>query len=732
MAKRPVAAAAPVKSSPQQKQAKSMPKPTVVEQKKTVPKKATAASKVSKVSKQPKQTHAENSDDETYVPRDVLAQNEEYASDDSEISADEPSLPASKSKGGEKQSMFSQWTFTDSLDEKLSRTTSNVSSAPSNSKSAKVESKPQKEKKHGKKQAHDSDDDDSSDEDEDDSDNMDDDDDSDDSDDSVDSDDSDDSEEEEEEEEEDIVSKLTFPKKEVATKPAIAFDSAPAPAPSETTATFGDLHLSRPLLKAVAAMNITTPTPIQAASIPSLLAGRDVCASAVTGSGKTLAFLLPALERVSLSLRSHRGSVEGPKCLILSPSRELALQTHVVAMHLVKFLPDPPLVTLVIGGAPVQTQSAAIRRAPDILIATPGRLLDFLLNLPGFSLSSLEILVLDEADRLLEAGFEDELLKIIEYVPHGRQTVLFSATFDEKTKTLARLSLNKPIRVAVDSTLDTPNLLVQEFVKIKHKEDKTPILLKLCSHFSTTDGKAVVFVNRKSDIPFVSAYLNLYGVRNLVLHGDLTHADRIANINNFKSGETSVLVASDVASRGLDIPFVEMVINYDMPMEVAKYVHRIGRTARAGNRGLAVSLVEETDRALMREIIKGRGNLRVRKVKGLKKYRSFVENNRDKVDERVAEEKVEREVQDAERDMTRVANMEKHKAEIMSRPRKVYIKKGQAGKTNDLLAEERERTRDKRGKKRERSEGGDEGRWVRMVAKRAKKDRGKEMAIRGK
>ena len=362
--------------------------------------------------------------------------------------------------------------------------------------------------------------------------------------------------------------------------------------------TFVALGLSPPLLRAVAALGYARPTPIQAAVVPLALAGRDVCGRAVTGSGKTAAFALPLLERLL-----HRGKgAAATRVLVLAPTRELASQTADAFASLARF--TDVRTSLVVGGASLAVQATSLRARPDVVVATPGRMVDHLRNTRAFDVDDLSALVLDEADRLLELGFTEQIEELLRLCPRSRQTMLFSATLTAGVERLAALALQRPCRLSADGLGATPASLAQEVVRLRGTNadaDKEPAALCLLTRVLAA-SRVIVFVRTKVRAHRVALLCRALGVAASELHGDLTQPQREASLASFKAGRVRALVATDVAARGLDVPGCDAVVSLDAPKDVAAYLHRAGRTARAGRPGLVVTLATEADRPLLKAL----------------------------------------------------------------------------------------------------------------------------------
>ena len=353
---------------------------------------------------------------------------------------------------------------------------------------------------------------------------------------------------------------------------------------------FEELGLSEPLLRAVASEGYSTPTPIQAEAIPHVLAGRDVLGCAQTGTGKTAAFALPILHRLSETAQPPRARGRRIRVLVLSPTRELACQIgdsfkaygqHTNLRH-----------TVVYGGVGQRPQVQSLQRGVDVLIATPGRLCD-LMNQGFIDLGSVEIFVLDEADRMLDMGFLPDLKRVIARLPRERQTVFFSATMPEPIERLANAILRDPARVRIAPVKATTELIEQSvyFVAQPHKP-------KLLASFLAKSevGRVLIFTRTKHGADKVARQLNLSGVKAEAIHGNKSQNARQRTLASFKANHLQVLVATDLAARGLDVDGISHVVNYDLPHEPETYVHRIGRTGRAGATGIAVSFCDNDER----------------------------------------------------------------------------------------------------------------------------------------
>ena len=359
---------------------------------------------------------------------------------------------------------------------------------------------------------------------------------------------------------------------------------------------FQALGLSAPLLHALAAEGYTTPTPIQVQAIPPALAGRDVEGIAQTGTGKTAAFALPILHRLMADRK--RPQPKSTRCLVLAPTRELAAQ---IAESFKAYGRETGLrIAIMFGGVPKGRQSRAMLHGVDVLVATPGRLLDHLGD-GAVSLAHVEILVLDEADHMLDLGFIVPIRKLVSMMPRERQGMFFSATMPKEIASLAAALLRDPVRVAVTPVATTAERVEQRVVFVEQAE-KRNLLARVLKR--DADAHALVFTRTKHGADRVCEHLGRAGVAAAAIHGNKSQGQRERALGAFREGEIRVLVATDIAARGIDVDGITHVINFELPNVPESYVHRIGRTARAGRAGLAISFCDHTERAYLRDIEK--------------------------------------------------------------------------------------------------------------------------------
>ncbi|CAD8123931.1 unnamed protein product [Paramecium sonneborni] len=360
---------------------------------------------------------------------------------------------------------------------------------------------------------------------------------------------------------------------------------------------FHELKLNKALVLACHDQGYLHPTNVQAKIIPIILKGNDVLASSCTGSGKTAAFLLPIMQRFG-NLKSQQYS----KALIILPTRELALQCFEMFEKLNKYANCTA--ALVIGAVPIQQQEVELRKYPDIIIGTPGRIVDLLTNSSSIEIQNIEILVFDEADRLMEMGFENEIKQILLASPKDRQTVLISATLNATVKQLSLLALNNPTKINVDFVGGLAYGLKQYLLRIRSNQDRDREATLITLLKTKFKEKTIIFVKTKHDCHRLAIILGFLDMSSCELHGNLSQQQRIQAYEDFKEGKFQFLLATDLAARGLDMTDVKAVINYEIPFEVTRYIHRVGRTARIGAQGISVTICLENEVVKFKKMIR--------------------------------------------------------------------------------------------------------------------------------
>ena len=459
---------------------------------------------------------------------------------------------------------------------------------------------------------------------------------------------------------------------------------------------FEEMNISKPLIKALGQMGMTKPTSIQSAAIPTALMGKDICACAVTGSGKTLSFMLPTVERLLYKPKFPQVT----RVLVLTPTRELAAQICKVTRDLTQFTNINTV--LCAGGFDIKSQEASLRLGPDVCIATPGRLIDHLHNTPCFNLETVEILILDEADRMLDECFAEQLKEVMRLCSKTHQTMLFSATMTDTVEELVRLSLKRPVRIFLNQNVDVTPLLKQEFVRLRDcsERNRETILAALVQR--KFNDKCIVFVRTKSDCHKICLLLNLLDIKAGELHGSLSQTQRLEKLNEFKEDKINVLVATDLASRGLDIANVKTVINFSMPMTFKHYIHRVGRTARAKNSGRSISLVTESDRWLVKEIVRSsKEPVKCRVIPNdvIQFYRTKIDEARVQLEETLNEEKSEKMMEKMEKDLQRAKNKIEGENGKKNGPKRTWLK-GVDYKNGGLISDnkrlKKQKTKDKK------------------------------------
>ena len=357
---------------------------------------------------------------------------------------------------------------------------------------------------------------------------------------------------------------------------------------------FSTLNLIKPLLSALDKKGYTTPTPIQAQAIPLALAGGDLMAGAQTGTGKTAAFAIPVINL--LHVRKEYDDLLGIKCLVMVPTHELAIQITEVFISIAK---HTKITTLgIYGGVEQQSQIETLKNGVDVLIATPGRLFD-LVNQKHIKLRSVEILILDEADHMLDMGFYKDIKYLTTYLPQKRQTLFFSATINEHIKDLAYSLVKNAIRIQI-SPKDPVNKNIDHCVMFVAMDDKRFFLERLINENPGT--KVLVFVRTKVRAERVMSAMDRVGIKSVTMHGGKDQENRLQVLNQFKSGEVNLLIATDISARGIDIANIDYVVNYDLPDEPENYVHRVGRSGRGTKKGNAVSFCSDEEKPILTQI----------------------------------------------------------------------------------------------------------------------------------
>lgn len=443
---------------------------------------------------------------------------------------------------------------------------------------------------------------------------------------------------------------------------------------------FTNFNLSKLIVKGLSEMEFYTPTKVQEKVIPIVLKGHDVLVNSETGSGKTACYLLPIIQRIITT----RGTRDSSQALILVPTRELALQCNEMLSKLSKYVEISFL--FLCGGMSVESQMSQIKSTlPEIIIATPGRLIDMLYNYNTISLENINILVLDEADKLLELGFKDAIMEILEIIKknNNRQTLLFSATLNTKITDLGNHALNNPIKIKIAQSAILTNLtqsiLRMKFSSIEQNEfeKRMSYLINVIKIQKLT--RTIIFFNTKSECHQAFLTLRKFDIDSVAeLHSNITQTDRLRALDGFQKGEVAFLLATDIAGRGIDIEKVRCVINFQMPLIADRYIHRIGRTARKGYLGKAITICDEKDRLVLKKLLK-KEKIEI-KLNFIKIPNDDIKNTykelikmQEELKEKMEDEKVNRELMVAERDIDKTMNYKLYEDEIKNRPKKRWF-----------------------------------------------------------
>ena len=453
---------------------------------------------------------------------------------------------------------------------------------------------------------------------------------------------------------------------------------------------FTNFNLSKLIIKALSEMEYYTPTKVQEKVIPIALNGHDIFVNSETGSGKTACFLLPIVQRIIFSRNSkenkknkNENNIIQNQALIIVPTRELALQCNEMLTQFLKYI-DLNFVFLC-GGLSVENQLKQMKnKIPDIIITTPGRLLDLIYNNKNLSLEHVNILVLDEADKLLELGFKDAIFEILELIKKNknRQTLLFSATLNPKLLDLGEHALNNPIKIKIAQSAILTNLS-QSIIRIKfanleqnNYEKRMAYLLSIIKQKKL--NRTIIFFNTKQDCHKCILYFSKFGLDSCVeLHGDKSQTERIKSLEDFQKGNVKFLIATDIAGRGIDIEKVKCVINFQMPLIGERYIHRVGRTARKGYVGEAITICDDKERLLIKKIFKKeKVDIKVKPIKinndEIKDLYKKVIKIKDEIDNKIIDEKAEKQFEMAEKDIEKTMNIKLHQNEIQNRPKKIW------------------------------------------------------------
>ena len=454
---------------------------------------------------------------------------------------------------------------------------------------------------------------------------------------------------------------------------------------------FSNFNLSKLIIKALSELEYYTPTKVQEKVIPIALNGHDIFVNSETGSGKTACFLLPIVQRIILSRSSkenkknknENSQIIQNQALIIVPTRELALQCNEMLKKLVKYI-DLNYIFLC-GGLSVENQINQMKnKIPDIIITTPGRLLDLIYNNKNISLEHVNILVLDEADKLLELGFKDAIFEILELIKKNknRQTLLFSATLNPKLLDLGDHALNNPIKIKIAQSAILTNLsqsIVRlRFANLEQNNYEKRMAYLICIINQKKLNRTIIFFNTKQDCHKCLLFFNNFGLDSCAeLHGNISQTERIKSLDDFQKGNVKYLLATDIAGRGIDIDKVKCVINFQMPLIGERYIHRVGRTARKGYVGEAITICDDKERLVLKKVFKKEKieiNLKPIKINNdeIKDIYKKIMNFKDDIEEKLLDEKTEKQFEMAEKDIEKTMNIKLYQNEIKSRPKKKW------------------------------------------------------------
>ena len=458
---------------------------------------------------------------------------------------------------------------------------------------------------------------------------------------------------------------------------------------------FLHFNLSKLIIKGLSEMEYYTPTKVQEKVIPIVINGHDVLVNSETGSGKTACYLLPIIQKIIISRTSKKNKLIY-QALILVPTRELALQCNEMLSKLSKYI-DLNYIFLC-GGMSVENQTNKIKNnLPDIIISTPGRLIDMLYNFKSINLENVNILVLDEADKLLELGFKDEIMEILNIIKKNlnRQTLLFSATLNPKVIDLGENALNNPIKIKIAQSAILSNL-TQSIVRLKFENIEENEFEKRMSYLINLINKkklyrTIIFFNTKSECHKSKLMLSKFNINSCVeINSNINQTERIKSLDNFQKGKVKFLLATDIAGRGIDIDKVRYVINFQMPLLTERYIHRIGRTARKGYIGESITICSEKDRSVLKKLLKKEKiNIPLNFIKIDNKdiksvYKKILDFKSD-VDNDIINENCEKEIQLAERDVEKTINIKMYENEIKSRSKKKWFESKKDKKKREKL-----------------------------------------------